>query len=365
MATFDPYAIDASAGSPAYSAQETRVLSVVPGMIGAGVALGCRSGVRQSGSTTDLLVQAQTSPNMTVKVNPGIAVIQSAISTTAGAYVWALDTVTNATIAASHATLDRIDLITVRVRDANVDTSGQRDGGIVVITGTAGAGTPALPTDATYFTLASVSVVHSVTSITSASITDTRTFTAALGGTIPATSTNRPTGISNGARMWETDTSLFYSRIAAGWRRDEVIIYKSANTSYTSTTTLATDPDLQFSGEANAVYAYDLNVGWSAASGGPGYKAALLFPTGTLGDYSYTFLTTGGSPVAGWMQAVASDTAMPTGVSGATIGGTRVTGIVRFSSTAGTFAWRAAQGTSSATAVQTLLGSTLRYRQIG
>jgi hypothetical protein len=184
----DPFAIDASAGSPAYSGADLRLGVVVPLAAGAGVSIGARSGVRASGSGTDLLVQAQSSPNMTVQVRTGAAIIQGAITSSQGAYTFTLDAVTNLTIAAAHATLDRTDLVCIRIRDASVDTSGGRDGGVVVITGTNGGGVPSVPTDATYYVLAQVSVVHAVTSITSGAITDKRGFTAALGGTIPTVS---------------------------------------------------------------------------------------------------------------------------------------------------------------------------------
>lgn len=184
MAVYDPWAIDASGGLPAYSAQEARILSTAPFVAGSSSgALTVRGGIRQTGNS-DLRVLAQASPNMTVKINPGTCVVQGAISSTQGPYCWALDSVTNATVAASHATLDRTDLVCVRIRDANVDTSGARDGGIIVITGTAGGGVPAIPTDASYLLLAQISVIHAVTSITSGAITDKRTFTAGVGGVI-------------------------------------------------------------------------------------------------------------------------------------------------------------------------------------
>jgi hypothetical protein len=209
----DPWAIDNSGGLPAYSGQELRLTTVAPFLAGNGTALGTRSGVRLGGSGTELLVQAQASPNMTVKVNPGIFVAQGQTSSTQGAYTWCLDTVTNLTISAAHATLARTDLIVVRIRDGNV----------IVITGTAGGGVPSLPTDASYYTIAQISVPAAVTNIGGGgggTITDKRTFTAALGGIINCTSTTRPTSPAPSQRIYETDTKRFLTYDGTVYRLD-------------------------------------------------------------------------------------------------------------------------------------------------
>ena len=259
--TTDPWAIDASGGLPAYSGAELRLLLLSSMFCGAGTALGVRSGVRVGGSSNELLVQAQASPNMTVKVNPGIFIGQGAISSTQGAYSWCLDATTNLTIAASHATLDRTDLIAVRIRDANVDTSGARDGSVVVITGTAGSGTPALPTDASYFTIAQISVPHTVTNIGGGgggTITDKRPVTAALGGIIPCLSTARPASASNGQRIYETDTELFYTWRSSlnKWIRDQQYLTLASQFQAVTTTTMA-DTGFQFFGESSSTYIID------------------------------------------------------------------------------------------------------------
>jgi hypothetical protein len=160
-------------------------------------------------------VQAQASPNMTVKVNPGIFIAQGQTSSTQGAYTWCLDTVTNLTISAAHATLARTDLIVVRIRDANIDTSGARDGNVIVITGTAGGGVPSLPTDATYNTIAQISVPAAVTNIGGGgggTITDKRTFVAALGGVIPCLTAAKPSPVPAGQLVYLTDATYSSAR---------------------------------------------------------------------------------------------------------------------------------------------------------
>lgn len=150
----DPWALEASAGTPAYSGQEVRLGTTLMSGNPAGGALGVRTGIRPSGTGTDLQVAAQASPNMSVRVFAGCATIQGTASSLQGAYIYTLDTTTTLTIGAAHASLTRIDLIAVRIRDSTYDTSGARDGGLVVIAGTPGGGAPSLPIDATYWTLA-------------------------------------------------------------------------------------------------------------------------------------------------------------------------------------------------------------------
>jgi hypothetical protein len=214
----DPWAIDNSGGLPAYSGQELRLTTVAPFVAGNGTALGTRSGVRLGGSGTELLVQAQASPNMTVKVKPGIFIAQGQTSSTQGAYTWCLDTVTNLTISAAHATLARTDLIAVRIRDANIDTSGARDGNVIVITGTAGGAVPSLPTDASYYTIAQISVPAAVTNIGGGgggTITDKRLFVAALGGVIPCLTASKPSSPPAGQVVYLTDAT--YSSARFNW----------------------------------------------------------------------------------------------------------------------------------------------------
>ncbi|GAA2346991.1 hypothetical protein [Dactylosporangium salmoneum] len=216
----DPSFIDASAGSPSYSGQKLRLGVITPFVAGSSSSLGVRSGVRPTGSGTDLLVQAQASPNMTVKVNPGVIILQGGISTTQGAYTWTLDATKNVTIAAAHATLARTDLIVVRIRDANVDTSGARDGDVIAITGTAGGGVPSLPTDATYQTIAQIAVGAAVSSIVSGNITDKRVFTAGLGGVLLCTSSTEPAAntVMTGQPAHRSDRGLLRYSDGSNWQ---------------------------------------------------------------------------------------------------------------------------------------------------
>lgn len=261
---FDAWAIEASSGAPAYSGQELRIGTVTPWCVGDGTGLGVRSGVRQSGGGTDLRVQAQASPNMTVKVSPGVAVIQGASSALQGAYTYALDAVTNLTIGAAHASLTRVDRIAVRIRDSTFDTSGARDSGLVVIAGTPGSGTPALPVDATYYTLALVTVVALDTAINTGDITDQRTNFAAAGGTIQCTSATRPASPTSGQRIWESDTALFLWWDGSNWVPDgkqrisqQILGGSTASVTFSSIPQYFTGLELMITGRSSAAVTMD------------------------------------------------------------------------------------------------------------
>jgi hypothetical protein len=379
MTFLDPWAIDASSGAPAYSGAELRLATVLPFMAGAGASLGARSGVRASGSGTDLLVQAQASPNMTVKVNPGVVVLQGSISSTQGPYSWALDAVTNLTISAAHATLSRTDLIVVRIRDASVDTSGQRDGSVVVITGTAGSGTPALPTDATYLTIAQITVPATVTNIGGGgggTIADKRTFTAALGGVIPFVSTARPSGVMPGQPGYEIDTDLSYTYRAGGfnkWVRDPVALYKTAQSDSTNTVAYVPMSEFLIPGDNGGTYHFD---GELIVSSPTAIDIALLWTNaaGTSAPSNVTMerwaahgpaLADPASTTVTALESLTSTTFGPFGIGGlaSQVIGIRVVGSLTFTAASSAALsirnWNVGAGTSSC-----YKGSSLTVRQV-
>lgn len=236
--TIDPFLLDAQSGTPVYGAQELR-LGVTALIAGAGNSIGARSGVRRSGSETDLLVAAQTTPNMTVQVYAGQAVVQGATSTAQGAYIYTLDTATTVTIGASDPSLTRYDRLCIRIRDAAIDTSGAADGGIVVITGTPGGGVPTLPTSATYYELARVTVPGGAANIGGGGgqgfITDMRNYTCAAGGRLTGTSAARVAlaGMPPGQSYFETDTGKVYTWSGTTWAADAVTTVATKTASYT------------------------------------------------------------------------------------------------------------------------------------
>lgn len=299
----DPWALEAAAGSPAYSGQEVRLGTTLMSGNPAGGALGVRTGIRPSGTGTDLQVAAQAAPNMSVRVFPGCATIQGTASSLQGAYIYTLDATTNLTIGAAHASLTRIDLIAVRIRDSTYDTSGARDGGLVVIAGTPGGGAPSLPIDATYWTLASVTIAALDTTIGTGDISDVRRFTAALGGTIECTSTTRPTTAPNtGQRIFETDTGLHYRYNGTAWVPDgkqriaqSVLGSTTASVTFSSIPQDFTELELVVTGRSTA--AVTVESMFMRINGDPGanYSRASINIDNSLGASGNATFTSSGS----------------------------------------------------------------------
>jgi hypothetical protein len=134
-------------------------------------ATGPGHGIARSG---DLLVSALGSPNMSVNVADGNAMISGSSSVAQGVYFFTNDGVVNLPIGAAPATNPRRDLVVAQVRDTVEDGSGFSDARLFVVTGTPAAvpTDPALP--ANTLVLARVAVAALATSITGANITDLR-----------------------------------------------------------------------------------------------------------------------------------------------------------------------------------------------
>lgn len=136
-------------------------------------------------------------------------------------------------------------------------------------------------------------------------------------------------------------------------------VRKAADTSRTSTTTLASDPDLQFAVAASATYFFLLFVKYEGGTqGSSDIKTGWSVPTGTTMAYGRTALNTSG----------AADIGTPTDQSGTPSFGTNGAGNSRTlfawgtlaaSTTPGTAAWQWAQSTSNGVATIVHTGSAL------
>ena len=136
-------------------------------------------------NATDLAVTAQASPNMTVNVAGGTCWIPQTLAANGGLYFGLNDATVVVAIAAANATNPRVDLICATVNDAAY--SGSTNNWVIqAITGTptAGAtlanlnGAGALPSSS--IPLGRVLVPAAATTVTSANISDVRTFTTTL-----------------------------------------------------------------------------------------------------------------------------------------------------------------------------------------
>lgn len=172
----DPWSIDGLN----YSGIEARNVDSML-VMGNGTALGSRSGVRPGdpGLTVTLA-------GTTINVSAGVAAVAYAGQ---GIYRVALPTSTSpGTYTAAHATLNRIDLVYLRVWDSAVDASGLYKGDVVYLAGTASA-SPVAPTPAgtqIYVPLATISVLSVSNGSTATVSTAVRPYTVAPGGILPS-----------------------------------------------------------------------------------------------------------------------------------------------------------------------------------
>lgn len=179
----DPWAID----TLVFSGLEARLVDSLMAM-GNGSALGSRSGVRPGdpGLTTTLA-------GTTINVSAGVALVAYPGQ---GVYRTAFpSSVSPGTYTAAHATLNRIDLVYLRVWDNAVDASGLTKGDIVYLAGTPSA-SPVAPTPAgtvIYVPLATITVLSVSNGSTASVSTAVRPFMVAPGGILP--SSTAPTGL--------------------------------------------------------------------------------------------------------------------------------------------------------------------------
>lgn len=122
---------------------------------------------------SSLLVAAQASPNMTVKIASGWGAIVGTSQTNMGVYQFYNDADTNVTITAADVTNPRIDRVVATINDAYYSGS-TNNVTFSVVAGTP-AGSPSAPaTPANSISLATIAVAANATSISAGNITDTR-----------------------------------------------------------------------------------------------------------------------------------------------------------------------------------------------
>ena len=188
--------------------------------------------------STQLQVTQNGTPNMSVNVAAGACFIRGTESATQGCYHFAVDATVNLSIDASDPTNARRDLIVAQVRDSGYSGS-DNDARLFVVKGTA-AGSPADPTvPANCLVLARVQVNAGATTITTANITDLRTYArpwnAAWGQVASATRTSEQT-FNSTSFVDATGLSVTFTAVAG--RRYKIEAYFDAiqvsNTGYTA-----------------------------------------------------------------------------------------------------------------------------------
>lgn len=157
--------------------------------------LGFKGGLVQS---SDFAVT--TNNNMTVTVASGKCFVRGTEDTFQGMYYVHSDSNTIVSVDAAHATLNRYDMVVIRIRDDYYATGPVEGVDLFVVKGTP-ASSPAEPTvPANSFVLARLTVTAADVSIASGDITDRRTTTTSQAGRFavkgafrPVTSSTRPT----------------------------------------------------------------------------------------------------------------------------------------------------------------------------
>jgi hypothetical protein len=136
-------------GTPGASAKAHRqAFSALAGQdvetfVNAVTAVGVGHGLVREGHLA--VSEKSGTPNMSVDVAAGIAMVTGDSSLAQGVYVATNDAVANLVVATADATNDRWDLVVMQVRDNAEDSGGSTDARLFVVTGTA-ASSPADPT---------------------------------------------------------------------------------------------------------------------------------------------------------------------------------------------------------------------------
>lgn len=325
----DPLWINASAGAPAYAANELRRLHAMFLTQGVADKFGARSGVHPAGGN------AVTLSGTTVTVLHTKAVVYPGLTSTAGPYVVALQSRTHALNAADGSN-PRKDIIVMRVWDNDEDSLGLRQADTVYVVGTPAASPvePAVP--ASSFKMATIDVPAGGSP--APSLTYNAPYTVATGGVLPVrTDSELPGGSSglydgmvrwkrdtnelqvhNGSTTWETvaSTALAPGTVVAVLRRNTTVSLTSTTSSATSTAIPWNVEDLDklncWSSGTNPTrytpnlagwYTFTGMVSFAAATGGTvrgtawrkngaafdgNVSRAHVFPTGTFGGVTAT-----------------------------------------------------------------------------
>jgi hypothetical protein len=203
--------IDATGGSPAYSALAARQARSAHLYNGTARPLGSQSG-RRFGS----LVVSATSTDWSVA--PGSCIVDPAFTSTQGAYEVASDAIVTGSMTAADATNPRKDIVYVKVNDDDIDGSGSRNAQILYAAGTPNASPVPPATPARSLVLGTITVPASGGGSPTTALGQ---ITVASGGLLPvASSTVRDALITNpigGMSVYREDTDSVEVYNGATW----------------------------------------------------------------------------------------------------------------------------------------------------
>jgi hypothetical protein len=165
-----------------------------------------------------LFVTQHSTPNMSVDISAGFATIMGTTTVPVqGSYWFYNDALATLAIAASHATLDRIDIVCAQIQDAFY-AGASNTPILVVVTGTP-AGSPVAPSPpASSIILAQVSVIHASASVLNANITDKRPLASNIARVGAAAATLGSPQTVGAAATVVTGTTVNIPNLPAGRR---------------------------------------------------------------------------------------------------------------------------------------------------
>lgn len=196
---------------------------------------GRRAGVLVSGAsggTSSLLVAQHGTPNMSVDVTAGSAVVKGTEASTQGCYLVEAPTLTTVTISAADPTNPRIDLVVVRIRDQDYASGSPstNTATIEAVTGTPAA-SPAIPTiPSNCVVLAQVAVAALAATVVTGNITDLRfngfatnsaqdnASACLMGGTAVGLSSALPQSPYTGMEHYRTNSGEKYRWNGSAWK---------------------------------------------------------------------------------------------------------------------------------------------------
>ncbi|MEV4437478.1 hypothetical protein AB0K09_00425 [Streptomyces sp. NPDC049577] len=355
MAAFDPLDINGLT----YDGIELRRAALL-GVMGDGTALGARPGIRpgEGGLITSLA-------GSTINVTAGAAWLYRSGQ---GVYRAALPATWSGTLTAAHATLDRIDLVYLRVWDNSVDASGLNQADVVYLAGTPSS-TPVAPTPAgtqIYLPLATISVPHTGAGSPSVSLA-VRPVTVAPGGIVPDAAAS---GIyagqyrDNGTGLQRYDGTA-WSDVQPQGIGKLLFARKTADTARSNTITATDDPHLSVPVVANAIYTVE---------------GFIVYNTPNAADWKYQFALPSGSTQlwAPWGLSAEADTSAvgPIRTSTSTGGATqlgvnstsnvsvRPVGLFRIGASSGNCVVQWAQGIANAGATTVVTDSWIKLQRV-
>lgn len=161
-----------------------------------------------------------------------------------------------------------------------------------------------------------------------------------------------------------TDAGYIWRYSGSKWLRQEFLVVKTADTTFSSLTTLTSDATLLFPVDINSTYQFEFEILFSAGST-PKYSHAIIFPASCRMDYSRNGPDSAATPVV--FRDASVNVASGAGTSSSpTAGGTgsfTYKGIIVTGATSGNVVFQAAQSVSSGTTCTTQRGSYVKSWQ--